>query len=410
MGAAILPAPQAVPQEILQKIEVLVNDEIISAYDLRQRLGLVIISTGGVSNQEELDRLTEQVLKSMVDERLQLQEAASFELVIPEAQLEDAFQRVAANFGQTPQQFDATLVQYGSSRRSLFDQLRAEFAWQELVRGRLGVQVVISDEEVEATLDQMEENTGKFEYRISEIYLIVDIPSRDTFVLQRAQRLIQQMNDGAQFQAVARQFSESATAARGGDLGWMAEGRMALEIETAVRNMDVLDVSPPIRSAGGYYVVQLRDRRRILSADPLDLELEVHQIAYTFDPESTRELTDAWIIKANAVRANYNGCEFIPQMAEELGVTTFGSAGFISLRNLGAELRGQLEPLEIGVPSPPVASADAIRIFFVCSKRQPEIEKPSFDVVFGQLEEQRLAMMARRYLRDLRRDSIVDYR
>lgn len=273
-------AAQAAKPEILLRIEALVNDEVISAFDLQQRMGLVVAATGGVRDQEELMRMREQVLNSMVDEKLQIQEAATFELVVEDADLEDAYQRVATNFNQTPQGFEAFLAQFGSSKRSLLGQLRAEFVWQELVRGRLGSQVSISDEDVEQTIADMEANKGKFEYRLSEIYMIVDVPSRDDFVRQRAQRLVKQLRDGAVFASVARQFSESATAARGGDLGWMSESQMTASIGTAVAKMDLLSISDPIRSAGGYYIVQMRDRRKILSVDALDKELEIYQIAY----------------------------------------------------------------------------------------------------------------------------------
>lgn len=121
-------------QEILQKIEALVNDEVISAYDLQQRLGLVVAATGGVRNQEELLRLREQVLSSMVDEKLQLQEAAEFEVEVSQAEIDDAYIRVAVNFNQSPESFEGFLGQYGSSKNSLTSQLRAEFAWQTLVR------------------------------------------------------------------------------------------------------------------------------------------------------------------------------------------------------------------------------------------------------------------------------------
>lgn len=257
----------------------------------------------------------------------------------------------------------------------------------------------------------MKANTGKFEYRLSEIYLILDSPSRAGIVRQSAERLIKQVTGGAQFSVVARQFSESATAARGGDLGWVAEGQMAPEVEAAVRELEPLEVSKPITTPGGVYVLQLRDRRRILSADPLDVQLNITQVVYPFNNETTQELVDAWTARAAALRPAVSSCEQLPTFVEDLGEGTLSSAvGFISLRDLGPALAVKLDALAEGVPSEPVAAQDGIRVFLVCGRRQPDIKPPSFDQVFGQLQEQRLTMMARRYLRDLRRDAIVDYR
>jgi peptidyl-prolyl cis-trans isomerase SurA len=398
-------------QEILQKIEALVNDEVISAYDLQQRMGLVVAATGGVRNQEELMRLREQVLGSMVDEKLQLQEAAEYEVKVADAEIDDAFSRVSRNFNQTPENFGGFLEQYGSSKHSLTEQLRAEFAWQTLVRGRLGSQVSISDEDVDAAIEQMKANTGKYEYRLSEIYLILDTPSRAEIVRKRATRLIKQVEDGAQFSVVARQFSESATAARGGDLGWVAEGQMAPEVEAVVSKLELLDISEPVATPGGFYVLQLRDRRRILSADPLDAEIDITQVVYPFTNITTQELVDDWVARANKVRKSISSCDQITSFTEQMGEGTINSRiGFISLRDLGPALAANLDVLAEGVPGEPVAAQDGVRVFFLCGRRQPDIRPPDFDTVFARLQEQRLTMMARRYLRDLRRDAIVDYR
>ncbi|MCH8861636.1 MAG: peptidylprolyl isomerase [Proteobacteria bacterium] len=398
-------------QEILEKIEVLVNDEVISAYDLQQRMGLVVAATGGVRNQEELMRLRDQVLSSMVDEKLQLQEAAEFEVEVSEDEINDAYFRVSSNFNQTPESFEQFLAQYGSSKFSLTEQLRAEFAWQMLVRGRLGSQVSISDQDVESSIEKMKANTGKYEYRLSEIYLILDRPSRAEIVKQQAARLIKQVTDGAQFTVVARQFSESATAARGGDLGWVAEDQMAPEVEAVVQKMALLEISEPIATPGGVYVIQLRDRRRILSADPLDVQLDVTQVVFPFNSETTQEIIDDWVAKTEALRPTVTSCEQTPAFVEQLPEGTVHSRiGLISLRDLGPALAAKLEPLAEGVPSLPLAAQDGIRIFFVCGREQPDIQPPDFDTVYSRLQEQRLTMMARRYLRDLRRDAIVDYR
>lgn len=398
-------------QEILQKIEALVNDEVISAYDLQQRMGLVVAATGGVRNQEELMRLRDQVLSSMVDEKLQLQEAAEFEVEVSEEEIDDAYFRVSSNFNQTPENFEKFLTQYGSSKFSLTEQLRAEFAWQTLVRGRLGSQVSISDEDVESSIAQMKANTGKYEYRLSEIYLILDSPNRTEIVKQQASRLIKQVADGAQFTVVARQFSESATAARGGDLGWVAEGQMAPAVEAVVQKLALLEISEPIATPGGVYVMQLRDRRRILSADPLDVQLEIIQVVFPFNKETTQEVIDAWVAQTDALRPTVTSCEQATAFAEQLPEgTVYSKVGLISLRDLGPALAAKLGPLAEGVPSQPLAAQDGIRIFFVCGREQPDIQPPDFDTVYSRLQEQRLTMMARRYLRDLRRDAIVDYR
>ncbi len=403
---------QADAQEVLQKIEVLVNDQVISAWDVRQRLGLIIASTGGVRTQEELDRLREQVIDTMINERLQLQEARQFELEAPESELESTYNRIATSFTEgNGDDFEAFLRQYGASKETLMDQIRAEYVWQMLVNGRLGSQITITDEEVADTLDRLKANEGKFEYRLSEIYFIVDDPSRDAEVREVAQRISEQAKQGGNILQLARQFSQSATAAKGGDMGWLSEDTLMPEIYEAISNLSVGGVTDPIQTPGGYYVIGMTDRRRILSVDPLDVTLSLKQVFWAFTEQTQQDDVVALLEKIDAIRENYNQCDQVDQFAADVGGNGIAmELGDIALRQLNVQLRSGLENLSIGQNSKPIATNEGVRVFFVCGREEPTVRIPTEDDIYSQLEQQRLAMMSRRYLRDLRRDAIIDYR
>ena len=415
-AAAILalvagPAVEAAAQNIIERIEVLVNDEPISAYDINQRLGLVVAATGGVSSQEELLRLRQQVVRSMVDEKLQLQEALDNEVEISEQDVEQAFVRISQNFNQTPEQFERFLGQSGTTKQALLSQVRAEIAWSDLINRRLRPQIAVGDEEVEQVISRLEDSAGQFEYLVSEIFLIVDNPNKAEEVRATADRAVAQLREGTPFQAYARQFSQAATAAVGGDLGWVAEGRLAPVLDEALSSMEVGDISQPIRAAGGFYVLTMRDRRRILSVDPLDVQLSLKQLYHPFTEESTTEEAEAVLNRLEAELDGMVSCDAVAQYAEATGIEQFGDlGGSLRLRDLPREIQNNIRDLPIGKGSAPIASADGIRVLFVCDRTEPEISLPDFDQVALQLEQQRLSMMARRYLRDLRRDAIIDYR
>ena len=405
-----LVSPVASGQQVLQRIEALANDEIISALDLQQRLGLIVALAGGINSEEELLLLRDQVLKAMVDEKLKVQEANQFDVMVVEGDIVDAYARVSASYNMTPEQFDQFLGQYGTGRETMMEQFRAEFQWQRLVSGRLGSQIVISDEEISAALQRMLDNVGKYEYRVGEIYLIIDNPVRADAVEEVAKNLVRQIREGGPFKAIAQQFSDSASAARGGDLGWVAEGQLSDELNEALLALEPGTYSDPIRTAGGFYILYLEDRRRILSADPLDEELDLWQIYYEFNEDTTEEKFLDWRNRATVVADRLSSCEAIPEEAEGLDNADFGRIGLISLRDLGPELRGFLVDVELEHSSRPITTPDGIRLFIICGRVVPDISPPTEDELYGQLQSRRLAMMERRYLRDLRRDAIIDYR
>ncbi len=405
------PSQSAPPGGIPHRIVALVNDEPISAYDVVQRLRLTLASIGGVRDQKQLARLQEQVIRNMVDDKLKLQEAKKFEIEITDKDAEEAFARQAENFRMTPEQFEQYLARLGIAKQTYLDQMKPEIAWQQLVQGRLGPFAVASQEEAEAELERIKASAGQPQYHVSEIYLLVDNPSKEAQIRDTAKRLVEQLRKGADFAAVARQFSQSASAAAGGDMGWVTADQLSPRLAEVLAHLDVEEVSDPIRLGGGFYILRLNDRRRVLEADPLDARVELRQIALSFDDKTTQEDQLAFVERFEKLRDRMNDCAKIGEYAAELGVKDFGSLGMVRLRDLPRQLRGMLVDLPIGKPiRKPVRIEDGMRIFFVCKREKPEVHVPTLDEIVARLEDQKLAMMARRYLRDLRRDAIVDYR
>jgi peptidyl-prolyl cis-trans isomerase SurA len=400
----------SISQQALNSIEVLVNDEPISSYDIDQRLRLVIAVSGGVKSEQEFIKVREQVIRSMIDERLQLQEAGTVDLVVDQGTLDEFFGRRAQGLGQSPEQLEQALQGIGSSKLSMQKQIEAEFAWSQLVEGRLGAFVSVSDEEVEGRIQKIFDNKGKFEFRIAEVTLDIDSPAQEASVKENAEQLVARLKGGATFGDIAQQLSSSPTAAVGGDLGWTTAEDLRSTYVDAASKLEVGQVSDPIRTAGGYAIIALRDRRRILVADPLDTQLMLHQI---FLP--TALATDAAVLatfKENAdnLHTSTVSCEDTAAIASRAGADERVQIGTMRLRDLQGDIRAVVSELGEGQASTVQEMADGHRVLVVCQKAEPQIQEPDFDQIFSQIEQQRLSMMGRRYLRDLRRDAIIDYR
>ena len=401
---------QNAPGGIPQRIVALVNDEPISAYDVVQRLRLTLASIGGVKDQEQFARLQQQVIRNMVDDLLKLQEAKKFDIEITDKDAEEAFRHQAANFRLKPEEFEAYLARLGIEKQAYLDQMKPEIAWQQLVEGRLGPFAAVSREEAEAELARIKASAGEPQYHLSEIYLIVDNPAREDQVRDTARRLVTQLREGADFAAVARQFSQSASAAAGGDMGWVTAEQLPPALAEVVARMDIGAVSDPIRHGGGITILKLNDRRRMLEPDPLDAEVELAQIVLPVDKNTSTEQLVAIVDQVEALTPQMTDCAKIPEYAAQLGAKEHGSIGKLRLRDLSPDLRKLLVDLPIGHPTKPVRTENGMRLFFVCSRKKPEVHIPTLDEIIARLEDQKLAMMARRYLRDLRRNAIIDYR
>lgn len=155
----------------VRKATAVVNGEIITGTDVDQRLALIITANGGKVGDEEKDRLRLQVLRNLIDETLQIQEAKANEITVDRAEIDQSYARVAQNFGRPPEQFGDFLRTQGSSPASIKRQIEGETAWNRLLRRKVQPFVNVGEEEVQSIIDRMKASKGEEEYRIGEIYL-----------------------------------------------------------------------------------------------------------------------------------------------------------------------------------------------------------------------------------------------
>ncbi|MGH6718381.1 MAG: SurA N-terminal domain-containing protein, partial [Alphaproteobacteria bacterium] len=213
-----------------QRIAAVVNDEIISTFDLAARVELVVRTTGLPDNPETRDRIRPQVLRTLIDERLELQEAARLGIEISESDVEGAL-RFLERQNRIPEgTMLEALAARGVAPETLTAQVEAQLKWSRIVQARLRLTLTIADAEVDELIARLEASRGKPEFRLAEIYLAADDPAREAEVVAVARRLMEDIQGGADFGALARQVSQAASAASGGDLGWTVEDQLADEV------------------------------------------------------------------------------------------------------------------------------------------------------------------------------------
>lgn len=403
--------PQAAPQPVRNGIEVLVNDLPITTHDIRQRIQLTLARSGGVQSEEQFIKLREQVIESMIDETLKKQTAAEFELVIGQDEIDSFFAREARNYNQTPEQFEQILAQIGSSKRSLVDQLSAEFAWAQIIQGRFGPSVTVSDGEVEDFMARKQAQKGEEEYRLAEIVIRVSNPAQEAQVKVTANRILEQIRGGGNFRTLAQQLSQSPSSANGGDIGWTTANDLDPELLEALEQRAMGEVLDPIRTAGGYRIVAFIDRRKILEADPLDETLLMTQL---FLPQAVINIEPATEIafreETERLQGTSTACESVQGIADKLGLEATTSLNPVTLKVLPPELRTTVVDLEIGQTTTLLEEDSGLRVFILCDRKPPVAPTLEFDRILSTIENTRLEMMGRRYLRDLRREAIIDYK
>ena len=217
-----------------QRIAAIVNDGVVSVRDLNERLGLVLLTSRIPDQEQARNRLAKQVLRGLIEEQLQLQEANRLSITVEPDELGRALQDIAGRNQLSVEQLQQLLETNNIDPGTLQNQLRAQIAWLKVVNQRIRPQVNVTVDQLEIAVEEAQRNQGQPEYLLSEIVLPVDNPSQEQRVAADAARLVQTLSEGASFEALARQVSASATASRGGDLGWVPASTIPGELVGAL--------------------------------------------------------------------------------------------------------------------------------------------------------------------------------
>ena len=395
----------------LRKATAIINGEIITGTDVDQRLALIVLANGGKVAPDELDRLRVQVLRNLIDETLQIQEAKANKIEISADELDQSFARVATqNLKRPVDAAEAYLREKGSSEASIKRQIHGEIAWSRLLRRKVEPSISVSEAEVNQVIARLSAAKGTAEFNVREIYLS-STPENSAEILANAKRIIEQIRQGGSFAAYARQFSEASTASVGGDLGWVKAAQLPDTLAQAVQEIAVGQIAGPIAVAGGFSILYLTDKRQVLVADPRDAVLALRQMSISFPATASDADAQAKATEFGKAAQIMGGCGKVDEVAGKFGAEVVDNDQ-VKVRDLPGALQQMLLNLQVGQATPPFGSkAEGVRVLVLCGRDEPaSAGDPSFDQIMAKMEEEKVSKRAQRYLRDLRRDAVIDYR
>lgn len=391
-------------------IAAVVNDDVITMLDLSARTRFVALATNLPDLPEARDRLAGQVLRTLIDERLKLQEAERLGISVTQNDIDGRMANIAEQGGPSPERVFADLEAYGIPPNTLTEQFRAEVAWERVVLRVLAPRIVISEDMIDETLAQLRAEAGQPRYLVSEIFLPVDSASGEAEVRQSGERLVAQLRAGADFAAVARQFSQASSAAAGGNLGWVSPSQLDRALAAAVAGLAPTNVSDPIRSIGGFHILQVRDRRTAGGAGgPGSATLA--RVFFVLPDDASTEETQTRLAEARSATVNLGGCKAMAALGREVNPeATQTMLRNVPIAEMAPELSKVVIDSRIGEASQALRIPGGVVVVMVCERTAEGGGLPGRAEVRQRLSRDRLEVSARGYLRDLRRAAVVDVR
>ena len=398
-------------------IAAVVNDEMISMYDLNSRLTAVIAFAGIPDTPETRRRIASQVLRSLIDERIKLQEANLLQISANPREISDEKTDLERQNGMKPGQLKEFIKQRGLQETTIDTQMEARSLWKRMVSTIFTRGITITDEEVTETFEKLKNNKGKPEDLVFEIFLPISQPDQEQDVTRLAERLIQQIRGGGNFSAIAQNFSQSSSAGNGGNLGWTLRGQHDAELNQIISALRPGQIAGPVRTTDGIYIVLLKATRksRGLDGPPAGPEkVKLYQLHLALPPNPAAQLVDQRMQLIRTEARGLNGCVDMDALAKKIGSPLSGELGTFEISKISPQMQSLIKNIPTGQASAPQQIPEGVIVLMVCERIVPKTKKRTPEqqrqTIRQQLMGERLNLAAKRYIRDLRRASFIDVR
>ncbi len=403
-GSALFGLVLATPTALAQSshgIAAVVNDDIITSHDLRQRVRFIVATTGVERTEESLQRVQAQALRNLVNEKIQIQESQKYDQEISDDEINRSVSRLIGRNGLDPNEVAAQLAAAGIGIETLRSQVESEIAWQRIVNGLYGSRIRISDAQINETLNRLSANASKPSYNVAEIYIEAsqEIGGMEG-AMEGANAMIAQLSQGAPFQLLAQQFSSAPSASKGGVIGWVREGELRPELDRVILQMEKGNLSKPIQVPGGVYVIALVDKQ-VSETETLFKLKQVNYLAETQDEK------DAAKGKLLALKGKITSCDTLSSDVDEHEDLRYADMGELKTSDLAEPILEKLAETDVGALSDPIETPQGVASILVCDRSTSGSNIPTRDEIEDRLMDQQLAQASKRHLRDLRRNATI---
>jgi peptidyl-prolyl cis-trans isomerase SurA len=404
ISALIQPSFAAI--EIVAKV----NGQPITNYDLAQRVNFLAAVTNIKLNESNRQRIETDALQMLIDEKLKLAAAQEIDPNIASRSLAMARDLIDSSFQQNDKNGFEVLRELKLDTASIQQKFVTDLAWASFIQAKFSNKLGDVDAKIDAELARMLEDATKPQIQVSELVLVPE-PSRplqDT--LRLANEIVSAVTQGANFNAIAQQYSVAGSAQNGGRLGWLSTSQLPQNISDALAKIDVGAVTPPIQQDGAILLFQKNGERKNGQADPSQDRIWL-----------TRALLPLAAAAANADRleaaarlerdtAGISNCPDLLKLHDSYGSRMQGRLDNIIVGSLAPQMLTLVNELQPGVASAPLSFSEGIAVFMLCKREKAKIDLPSRADVERAIVEKLFGSLGERYLLRLRRAASIERR
>ncbi len=411
--AQLIAKPAVIP---LDKIIAIVDDNIITQVELDERIKLISqqIKQRG-SRLPSQDSLRKQVLERLILEKLQLDLANRTGIRVNDEMLNRVVMNIAQENRLSMEQFRKVLLKDGYEFSDFRENIRREITISRLRKIRVANKVNVSDQEINNYINQSlaGKSTGD-EYRLSHILIATPeaaIPEQIEEAKEKAQKIFENLQKGADFTQTAIAVSNDELALKGGDLGWRKTAQLPTIFNAVVSKMRKNEIKGPLHSASGFHIIKLQDKRSNNKKHIVSQAMARHIL---IQPTQILSREDARLRLENIRQRIINGSDFAnlarASSDDKAAAAEGGSLGWISPGMMVPTFEEEMKKLKPGEISQPFLTKFGWHIVQVLSRRKHDnTQQFQRSQAIKLIRKRKTEEAVQDWLRRLRAEAYVNY-
>ena len=397
-------------QEVdLIKIIAIVNDQPITAADLYERLQLTIVSSNLPNDSKTRQSLTGQILQTLINEKLQEQEANRLNIRVSEEEIMRNIRFIEERNNLQEGQLTNSLIKSGVPKNALQKNMKANLINEKLLQQIIRPKMIISKEEINNEYKNLILNEGKTEFKLSEILINYNEISNKKEILSIVVKLRNQIIENNNFEELGNQINRSGTGKFIKNKDWIISSNINKELFENLNKIEINQISEPIVTNSGVSIFRL-DKKRINSIP--DLSKSVINIAFiSFNLPINMNRINETLLEINNQTKTIKSCEEMKKEGTKLGNKKGKIIGRTILKNLPENFIKNLNDLDPKTLSKPIIANDGIYILMICEiNKELDQEFALKELVKRKIEKRSIITLKNRYLLDLNRKALIDIR
>ena len=369
-------------------IRAIVDDTPISDFDVEARAKMLMLQQAGRVGKLT-DELRREALRDLIDERIRIQAAHKQNLQASEEDIQNALMHLEAQNGLPAGGFKKMMDEQGVPYRTLINQTAANLSWLRVMQ-KSGRAVQVSDAEIKARKDVIRKDLSRDSISFAEIIVATE---------EEALTLWQQLQSGSDFATLVELHSIADSRLSGGRVMGVPLDYYGTTVADVLREMQIGQLSRPIQVKKGYALILMLDKREAVTGDTVTV-WELAQVVVPAD-----SVANTLLQKTNIK----NGCEEFAELVKDDAIAGSFQLGRVSPTQLPGDVAPMLKAADFKKVIGPLTIPPGMLYFMKCGSEERRV-MPSDEELRMQLEAEKMELLSKQLLSELKRDVVVEYK